>query len=127
MINEELLKFSSITISNSLSIIACICFFFLSRKLPRRTLGVKSTLINVVGDLLVHGTTLVLNWFPQESFQDINLAILQSSIRFSVLWVAVMAYLMYLLVNMNQVSRLKKHFRSCLIVVITVSLGIELM
>jgi len=122
-ISPELVFCLTTNITNGLSIIACICFFFSCASLPKRTLGVQMIIILAIGNLLFHITTIFDFWIKEPKIIKITAMILNVSAKFSLLWAANISYFLYRLVNMNEVSKLKLYFKTSLIVFTVACLG----
>jgi len=114
-ISPELPDLLTTNITNGISILACIWFFFRCASLPKRTLGVQMIIILAIGNFLFHLTTIFDYWFTELKIMKITRMILDVSTKFSLLWAANISYFLYLLVNMNEVSKLKVYWKVSLV------------
>lgn len=122
----EYLVIASVT-ANSISIISCVTFFCFYLKGPRQSLGVQMILVLCSADFIFHVTYLLSDVLDSVKAATITALITDWALRLSVFWACNIAYLLYNLFKMDQVSNLSKYFRFSLFNIVFLNTVLSLM
>jgi len=110
---------------NCISTLACIWLFYQFFSLSRKTLAVKMIFILSVSDFLFHLTNILTMWTFSQEIQNIIIYLLNSSVIFSVLWAASIAYMVYKMLSLDPINPIRYYKLSLLgIIFLSLLLGV---
>lgn len=89
------------TVLHSISVITCLCLFYMYFKINRKALGLKMIIIMGISDLLFHSLQIILLWFQNDesTLLEMGFVIVGAAFRFSIYWAANIALFLYLLIS----------------------------